>query len=76
MRHVTFEVPSEIFGDFTEKLTELDLNNTILERNEDDEIVVQVNYEKDQAKQVDELESHLEELLETLEGTDEDEDED
>lgn len=75
MRHVKFEVPTEAFGDFTEKLTELELENTILGKTEDDEIVVQVNYEKEDAKVVDELEEHLENLKEELLG-DEDEDED
>ncbi|MBA2611914.1 MAG: hypothetical protein H0U95_08090 [Bacteroidetes bacterium] len=76
MRHATFEVPSEIIGDFTEKLTELELDNTIAGKTDDGEIIVQVSYEKDEADKIDELEEHLEELIEGIEEEEEEEDED
>ena len=75
MRKVEFEVPSEVFGDFSEKLAETGLDNRVLGRNEDDEIEVVVYYDKSDAGVIDELEEHLEELKENLSG-DEDEDED
>lgn len=72
MRKVSFEVPSEVIGSFTEKLTELELENSIVGKTQDDEIEVEVYYEKSESKQVDELEEYLEKLIE---GIDEDEDE-
>lgn len=59
MRHATFEVPSEVIGDFTEKLTELELSNSIIGKTEEDEIRIQIDYEKGESDKIDELESHL-----------------
>lgn len=72
MRTATFEVPPDIFGDFTEKLTELELSNTITGRTEDGEIMVKVQYEKDESDQVDELEEHLADLIGETDEDDED----
>ena len=74
MRKVEFEVPSEGFGDFTEKLAETGLDNRVLGRNEDDEIVIEVYYDKSDAKVIDELEELLEDLKEQLSGEEEEED--
>lgn len=76
MRKVEFEVPSEIFGDFSEKLAETGLDNRVLGRNEDDEIEVEVYYDKSDAGLIDELEEHLEDLKENLSGEEEEEEED
>lgn len=76
MRKILFEVPVKVIGDFTKKLSQLELENSILGHNEDDEIVVEVFYEKSEAKEVDELEEHLEELIENMEEDEEDEEED
>lgn len=75
MRKIEFEVPAEIFADFTEKLAETGLDNRVLGKNEDDEIEIEVYYEKGDSSLIDDLEEHLEELLEDL-GTDEEEEED
>ena len=69
-----FEVPSEVVGEFTEKLTDLELENSIVGKNDNDEIEIEVLYEKNESKQVDELEAFLEELKENLEDDDEEED--
>lgn len=77
MRKIEFEVPTEIFGDFTDKLEETGLDNRVLGKNEDDEIEIEVYYEKSDAGKIDELEEHLDDLKENLsDGEDEDEDED
>lgn len=76
MRKVEFEVPAEVFGDFAEKLTKLELDNRVLGRNEDDEIEIEVNYNKDEAGLIDELEDFLEELIDNIEDEGEEEDED
>lgn len=75
MRKIEFEVPSEVFGDFTEKLAETGLDNRVLGRNEDDEIEIEVNYEKSDAGLIDELEEHLHDLKTELESEEEEEEE-
>lgn len=74
MRNANFEVPQEVIGDFTAKLTELGLENSIVGKTEDGDIEVEVYYEKEESKQVDELEDYLEELKEGMEGEEEEED--
>ena len=71
MRKAHFEVPSEVIGNFTEKMTELELENSIVGKNEDGEIEVEVYYEKDESDSVDELETYLEELKEGIEEEEE-----
>ena len=73
MRTATFEVPSEIIGDFTEKMTELGLENAIVGKTEDDEIEIEVYYEKSEAKEVDTLEDYFEDLKDSLDNDDDDE---
>ena len=75
MRKAEFEVPAEVFGDFAEKLTELELDNRVLGRNEDNEIEIEVNYSKAEAGLIDKLEDYLEELIENIEEEEEDEEE-
>lgn len=76
MRKAKFEVPTEVIGEFTEKMVELELENSIIGKTEDDEIEVEVLYEKNEAQAVDELEEFLEELIEGIEeGEEEEEDE-
>ena len=67
MRKAMFEVPSEVIGEFTEKLTDLELENSIIGKNDDDEIEVEVLYEKRESKEVDELEAFLEKLKDGIE---------
>lgn len=76
MRKAEFEVPAEIFGDFTEKLTETGLDNKVLGKNGDDEIEIEVYYEKSEAKVIDELEEHLDDLKREYYGEEEEEEED
>ncbi len=72
MRKMSFEVPQEVIGDFTEKLIELELENSIVGKTEDEEIEIEVSYEKSESKLVDELEEFLEELKEDLEDEQDD----
>jgi hypothetical protein len=76
MRTIEFEVPAEVMTDFTEKLTDLELENTIKGTNEDGEIIVMVSYEKRESQVVDELEEYLEELTDGNEHEEEEEEED
>ncbi|MGZ4055196.1 MAG: hypothetical protein ACXVPU_07320 [Bacteroidia bacterium] len=73
-RKITLEVPSELIGEFTEKLTELELENSITGKNEDDEILVEIHYEKDETSAIDELEEFLEEQKTELEEEETEED--
>lgn len=66
MRKITFEVPVELISDFTEKLTELGLENSITGKTGEDEIEIEVLYDKEESSEVDELEEYLEELKENL----------
>ena len=72
MRKIEFEVPAEVFGDFAEKLAETNLDNRVLGKNEDDEIEIEVHYEKSEVRLIDELEDYVEELKEQLENEEED----
>jgi hypothetical protein len=76
MRKIEFEVPAEVIGDFTEKLAETGLDNRVLGKNEEDEIAIEVYYEKSDMAIVDELEDHLNDLKRELYEEEEEEDED
>lgn len=75
MRTAQFEVPAEIMADFSEKLNELELQNSIEGKTEDGDILVEVYYSRDEAGAVDELEEYLESLVDDLEDKEEEEDE-
>jgi hypothetical protein len=75
MRKAEFEVPSEVMAEFAEEMASRDLDNKVIGTNEDNEIVVEVNYEREESKSVDELEKILDNLREQIEE-DEEEDED
>ena len=64
MRKILLEVPAELMQDFTEKLTNLELENSICGKNEEDEIIVEVYFYKTESGKVDELEEYLEEIKE------------
>ncbi len=72
MRKAEFAVPSEVMAEFADKLAEQDLDNKIMGTNDDYEVIVEVEYERDQSKEIDSLEEYLNELREQIE---EDEDE-
>lgn len=73
-RTITLEVPLQLIGDFTEKLIEQELENSISGKNEDDEILIEILYEKEETSAIDELEQFLEERKAELELEREDED--
>ena len=73
MRKAEFAVPSEVMAEFANELAERDLDNKVVGTSEDDEILVEISYEKEETQVVDELEAILDNLREQVEG-DEDED--
>ena len=73
MRKAEFAVPSEVMAEFANEMAERDLDNKVVGTSEDDEILVEISYEKEETQVVDELEAILDNLREQVEG-DEDED--
>jgi hypothetical protein len=63
MRKAEFYVPKEAMPEFVLEMTDRKLENTISGVSEDDEIIIEVEYEKDDSDDVDELESLLEKLV-------------
>jgi len=51
-----------VIGEFSEKLTDLELENSIIGRN-DEGIEIQVQYQRDESNVVEELEEFLETLI-------------
>lgn len=74
MRKAEFEVPCEVMAEFADELASRDLDNKVVGTNEDNEILVEVIYEKEETKIVDELEHILENLREQMEEENEDDD--
>jgi hypothetical protein len=68
MRTAEFNVPSEVMVAFAEELVNSNLNNTITGVS-DDEITIEVEYDKDESREVDKLE----EILDNLRDEEEDE---
>ena len=75
MRKAEFEVPSEVMAQFAQELTDRGLDNTINGTNEDGEVLVEVFYEKEEAKVVDQLEEILDKLREQIEEDEESDEE-
>lgn len=72
MRKAEFEVPSEVMAEFATEMAERDLDNKVVGTTEDGEILVEILYEKEETKVVDELEEILDNLREQMEDEEED----
>jgi hypothetical protein len=70
MRKAEFNVPSEVMTAFAEELATRNLDNTIVGTTEEGEIIIEVNYERDETEEVDELETILAKLLAEIEEED------
>ena len=73
MRKAEFIVPQEAAVAFSDELINRNLSNEITGTTEDNELVIEVVYEKEESKEVDELELHLDNLIEQLEEESEEE---
>ena len=73
MRKAEFAVPSEVMAEFAQEMAERDLDNKVVGTSEDDEILVEIIYEKEETQVVDELEAILDNLREQIEEDEEDE---
>jgi hypothetical protein len=75
MRKAEFYVPSGAMAEFAQEMASRSLTNTVTGTTTDDEIIVEVEYDRDEADAVDELEDILEKLTEQLEQEEEEEEE-
>ena len=71
MRKVEFNVPTVVITEFAEELTNRDVSNSIIGTTEDDEIIIEVEYEKSESDLVDELETILEKLCTEIDDKEE-----
>ena len=71
MRKVEFNVPTEVIAEFAVELTNRNVSNSIIGTTEDDEIIIEVEYEKTESEAVDELEEILEKLSAQIEDEEE-----
>lgn len=76
MRYADFEVPSEVITDFVQEMQDREIQAVIVRLNEDDELILKIGYERDEADKIDELEEKLEELAATVYENEEEEEED
>ncbi len=67
MRKAELNVHPQVIVEFTEELTNRDLIATLIGTTEEGEVIVEVEYEKNESKLVDELEGILEKLSEEIE---------
>ncbi len=72
MRKAEFEVPAELMPEFTEALVETELKHSLTGVNGEGEIVIEVQYKRDEADTVNELEEQLDNLLERADEEEED----
>lgn len=75
MRKAEFRVPQDVAVEFCDELTDHSFTNEIVGTTDDNELVVEVSYDKEESKTIDALEAHLESLCEGLETEEEEEEE-
>ena len=75
MRKLELYVPSEVMAEFADELASKNLSNSITGTTEDGEVVIEVEYERDETDEVDELETALEKLCDELEEEQEEQEE-
>jgi capsular polysaccharide biosynthesis protein len=71
MRKVEFNVPTEVITEFVDELTNRNVSNSIIGTTENDEIIIEVEYEKTENEAVNELEEILEKLSAQIEDEEE-----
>ncbi len=71
MRNVEFNVPEAVMTDFVKEIEKRELEGIITGMTEDDEVIIRVEFERDETSEVDELEEALNDLVENLEEEEE-----
>jgi hypothetical protein len=74
MRSAEFNVHPEIIIEFVDELVSRNVNNSIIGTTDDGEVIIKVDYEKNENAEIDELEEILDNLSAQLEDDEEDED--
>ncbi|MCX6312606.1 MAG: hypothetical protein NT084_13335 [Bacteroidetes bacterium] len=72
-RKIEYSVPTYALVEFTEMLVSRGLRATLVGANEDGDILLEVEYEKEETSDVDEMEDFLENLREEEEEEEEEE---
>ncbi|MBI3134213.1 MAG: hypothetical protein HYZ14_05995 [Bacteroidetes bacterium] len=73
MRNAQFYVPKEAMPAFALELSNREMDNTIEGITEEAEIIVSVEYERDEEEEINELEDFLQGLLEQMQQRNEEE---
>lgn len=63
-RKAEFSVPTDLLTEFVEEMTTRSLKATITGTNEEEDVLLELEYEKDETSEVDDLEKFLERLKE------------
>lgn len=64
MRKIEFEVPQDVIVDFAEEITDRNLKNTITGVLDDEKVVIEIEYDKDDTELVNQLEEIFDDLTE------------
>ena len=72
MRKVQFDVPADVLAEFVDAASSKELNSRITGRDEDS-YEIEIEYTKDEAELIDELEDELERLVSEMQDEDEEE---
>lgn len=72
MRSAEFIVHPEIIIEFVDELVSRNVNNSIIGTTDDGEVIIKVDYEKNESAEIDELEEILDNLSAQLEDEEED----
>lgn len=75
MRNAEFNVHPDVIVEFVEELTSRNLSNSLTGTTEYGEIIIEVEYDKTEGNEVDELEEILEKLSSQMEDEQEQSDE-
>lgn len=65
-----FNVPADLMPEFSEMVSENELANEIIGKNDDDDIIVEINHRSNQKGEVLELVDWLEENNDSIDGKD------
>jgi hypothetical protein len=66
-RKVEFHVPSAVMAEFAQELSNRDFVSVITGTTDDDEIVIEIEYDQADSDEIDEIEEKLDSLCEELE---------
>lgn len=66
MRFASFEVPSAVLTDFVREMEKVHMQAVIVGLNDNDEVILKIAYEREEAEEVNELEDQLDELIANL----------